>query len=175
VDAATTFGTGEGDLRLSREQPGTVEGGAMEPVLAVLSREQCLRLMATAPVGRIIYTRHAMPAVELVNFTMDAGEIVIRTAPSGKLLAAIRGAVVAFEADEYDTVTQSGWSVTAVGHAREVTDPADIGMLRTTGPRPWVPGDHPYFVRIAPGQVTGRYLNATDSDPAEPDGRHASR
>jgi nitroimidazol reductase NimA-like FMN-containing flavoprotein (pyridoxamine 5'-phosphate oxidase superfamily) len=134
----------------------------MEPVLAVLSREQCLRLMATAVVGRIIYTRHAMPAVELVNFTVDAGDIVIRTAPSGKLLAAIQGAVVAFEADDYDPVTRSGWSVTAVGHAREVTSPADTGMLRTTGPHPWVPGDHPYFVRITPGQLTGRYLSAAD-------------
>jgi uncharacterized protein len=142
----------------------------MESVLAVLSREQCLRLMATASVGRIIYTRHAMPAVELVNFTVDAGDIVIRTAPSGKLLAAIRGAVVAFEADDFDPVTRSGWSVTAVGHAREVTDPADIGTLRTTGPRPWVPGDHPYFVKITPGQLTGRYLSAADNGPAGPGG-----
>ena len=125
----------------------------MESVLAVLSREQCLRLMATAPVGRIIYTRHAMPAVEVVNFTVDAGDIVIRTAPSGKLLAAIRGAVVAFEADDFDPVTRSGWSVTAVGHAREVTNPADIGMLRTTGPHPWVAGDHPYFAQQRGGPV----------------------
>jgi nitroimidazol reductase NimA-like FMN-containing flavoprotein (pyridoxamine 5'-phosphate oxidase superfamily) len=142
----------------------------MESVLAVLSREQCLRLMATAPVGRIIYTRHAMPAVEVVNFTVDAGDIVIRTAPSGKLLAAIRGAVVAFEADDFDPVTRSGWSVTAVGHAREVTNPADIGMLRTTGPHPWVAGDHPYFVRITPGQLTGRYLSAAAGGPAGPGG-----
>jgi uncharacterized protein len=142
----------------------------MDPVLAVLSREQCLRLIATAPVGRIIYTRHAMPAVELVNFTLDAGDIVIRTAPSGKLLAAIRGAVVAFQADHYDPAARAGWSVTAVGHAREVTDPADIGTLRTAGPRPWAPGDHPYFVRITPGQLTGRYLTAADNGPPPPAG-----
>jgi uncharacterized protein len=147
-----------------------VKRGEMDPVLTVLSREQSLRLMATAPVGRIIYTRHAMPAVELVNFIVDAGDIVIRTAPSGKLLAAIQGTVVAFEADHYDPVTRSGWSVTAVGHAREVTDPADIGMLRTAGPHPWAPGDHPYFVRITPGQLTGRYLSAADTGPAEPGG-----
>jgi uncharacterized protein len=140
----------------------------MESVLAVLSREQCLRLMASAPVGRIIYTRRAMPAVELVNFTVDAGDIVIRTAPSGKLLAAIRGAVVAFEADAYDPGTRTGWSVTAIGHAREVTDPADTGMLRTTGPQPWAPGHHPYFVRITPGQLHGRYLSAADNGPAAP-------
>ena len=147
----------------------------MDPVLTVLSREQCLRLMATAPVGRIIYTRHAMPAVELVNFTIDAGDVVIRTGASGKLTAAIDGAVVAFEADEFDPVSRTGWSVTAVGHAREVTDPADIDRLRAIGPRPWVPGDRPYFVRITPGTLNGRWLrppvSAVGSGPGEPDGQ----
>jgi nitroimidazol reductase NimA-like FMN-containing flavoprotein (pyridoxamine 5'-phosphate oxidase superfamily) len=131
----------------------------MEPVLAALSREQCLRLMATAPVGRVIYTRQAMPAVELVNFTVDTGDIVIRTAASGKLIAAISGAIVAFEADAYDPVTRSGWSVTAVGKARDVTDPADIERFRTIGPHLWVPGERPYFVRITPGTLNGRRLS----------------
>src|SRR5215469_6568538 len=141
----------------------------MESVFGALSREQCLRLMNTAPVGRIIYTRRAMPAVELVNFTVDAGDIVIRTAASGKLTAAIRGAVVAFEADDYDAATRSGWSVTAVGQAREVTDPADIGRLRAAGPHPWVPGDRPYFVRITPGTLNGRRLTLAGAVPAGPD------
>ena len=171
MPATGTSVAAEGDLWHSRGRDGKRNFGEMEPVLTVLSREQCLRLMATAPVGRIIYTRRAMPAVELVNFTVDAGDIVIRTAPSGKLLAAIRGAVVAFEADAYDPGARSGWSVTAVGHAREVTDPADVGMLRSAGPHPWAPGDHPYFVRITPGQLTGRYLSAADSGPAGPGGQ----
>ena len=59
-------------------------------------------LMASVPVGRIIYTRRALPAVELVNFALDRGEIVIRTDSSGKLAAATRGAIVAFEADSLD-------------------------------------------------------------------------
>jgi uncharacterized protein len=140
----------------------------MEPVLSTLSREQCLRLMATAPVGRLIYTRQAMPAVELVNFTINAGDIVIRTA-GGKLIAAIRGAVVAFEADDVDPDAGSGWSVTVVGHARQVIDPADIDKLRTTGPHPWVPGEPPYFVRITPGMLNGRWLTSADNAPAGPD------
>jgi len=141
----------------------------METVLAALSREQCLRLMATAPVGRIIYTRQAMPAVELVNFTIDTGDIVLRTAASGKLTAAIAGAVVAFEADHYDPATRTGWSVTAVGRARDVTDPADIRRLRATGPQPWIPGDQPRFLRITPGTLNGRCLSSADTAPPGPD------
>jgi nitroimidazol reductase NimA-like FMN-containing flavoprotein (pyridoxamine 5'-phosphate oxidase superfamily) len=141
----------------------------MEPVLVDLSREKCLRLMATAPVGRIIYTRRAMPAVELVNFTLYAGDIVIRTSVSGKLAAAINGAVVAFEADEYDPTTRTGWSVTVVGQAREVADPALIERLRVAGPHPWAPGEHPYFMRITPGTLNGRCLTSAGTGPAGPE------
>jgi Pyridoxamine 5'-phosphate oxidase len=64
----------------------------MEPdrtQLESLSRDKCLRLLKSAAVGRIIYTRQALPAVELVNFAVDGGDIVIRTSRSGKLAAAV--------------------------------------------------------------------------------------
>ena len=78
--------------------------------LTQLPRADCLKLMASVSVGRVIYTRRALPAVELVSFTFDAGDIVLRTDPSGKLAAAARGAVVAFEADWVDLDQQVGWS-----------------------------------------------------------------
>jgi len=34
--------------------------------------------------------------------------------------------VVAFEADQLDPAGRSGWSVTAVGPASEVTDPGEL-------------------------------------------------
>ena len=96
------------------------------PVLEQLSRGECLRLMGSVPVGRIVYTRQALPAVELVNFVLDDGGIIIRTGAGSKLAAATRGAVVAFEADSVDVAGQAGWSVTVVGHATAVTDGAEI-------------------------------------------------
>src|ERR1700746_3671785 len=90
--------------------------------LEQLSRDECLRLVGQVPLGRIVYTRQALPAVELVNFTLDDGEIVIRTDSGGKLAAATRGAVVAFEADSLDDAGHTGWSVTVVGQSRAVSD-----------------------------------------------------
>lgn len=127
-------------------------------VLDQLTRDECLRLLESVPVGRIVYTRRAMPAVELVNFALDDGDIVIRTDASGKLAAATHGAVVAFEADTIDYGLRRGWSVTAVGYSREVTDPADIARLREAGPEPWAPGEREHFIRITPGILTGRRL-----------------
>jgi len=127
--------------------------------LQQLSRDECLMLMASASVGRIIYTRRALPAVELVNFVLDHGDIVIRTGPSGKLATAARGDVVAFEADELDLAGQSGWSVTAIGPSSEVTDLAEIGRLRDIGLGSWAPGEREHFIRISPQLMNGRYLH----------------
>jgi hypothetical protein len=123
-----------------------------------LSRDECLTLMASVPVGRIIYTRRALPAVELVNFALDHGDIVIRTDRSGKLAAATRGVVVAFEADQVDVAGQSGWSVTAIGPSSEVTDPGELARLRTIGLRPWAPGARDHYIRISPVMLDGRRL-----------------
>ena len=49
--------------------------------LRQLSRLECLRLVGQVPLGRIVYTRRALPAVELVDFTLDDGDIVIRISP----------------------------------------------------------------------------------------------
>jgi len=132
--------------------------------LKQLGRDECLRLMASVPVGRIIYTRQALPAVELVNFAVDNGDIIIKTDHSGKLAAATRGAVVAFEADRLDTERRVGWSVTVVGQSQEVTDPDEIGRLEQIGLSTWAPGDREHFIRIRPGILTGRRLSADDSE-----------
>ena len=124
--------------------------------LEQLSRDECLRLVRQAPLGRIVYTRQALPAVELVNFVLDDGDIVIRTDSGGKLAAATHGAVVAFETDSVDIVTHTGWSVTIVGYSRAVTDGADIRHLEQSGLVPWAPGEHDHFIRISPGIVNGR-------------------
>jgi hypothetical protein len=123
-----------------------------------LSRHECLTLMASVLVGRIIYTRRALPAVELVNFALDHGDIVIRTDSSGKLAAATRSAVVAFETDQVDLAGQAGWSVTAIGPSTEVTDPGELARLRTIGLRSWASGERDHFIRISPVMLNGRHL-----------------
>ncbi len=128
--------------------------------LEQLSRDECLRLVGQVPLGRIVYTRQALPAVELVNFTLDDGDIVIRTDSGGKLAAATRGAVVAFETDSVDIAAHTGWSVTIVGYSRAVTDGEEVRRLKRTGLNPWAPGEHDHFIRISPEIVNGRRVAA---------------
>ncbi|GIH52718.1 pyridoxamine 5'-phosphate oxidase family protein [Microbispora rosea] len=127
--------------------------------LEILSGGECLDLLASAPIGRIVFTDRALPAVQPVNFCLLDGNIVIRTAPGSKLAAAARNAVVAFEADDFDVTFRRGWSVTAVGHARAVSEPEEIARLSALPLTPWVPGTHDHFIVMAPEQISGRRLN----------------
>ncbi|MEU3980838.1 pyridoxamine 5'-phosphate oxidase family protein [Streptomyces sp. NPDC026672] len=130
-----------------------------------LDRQECLRLLAKAAVGRIVHTRQALPAVLPVTFALDDdGTVLLRTSAASELVRAIDGSVVAFEADQVDVVRQSGWSVVVTGAAAVVTDAAEHARLVRTGPRSWVPAPQEVFVRIAPELVTGREL-ATDRAP----------
>ncbi|NUO43171.1 MAG: pyridoxamine 5'-phosphate oxidase family protein [Streptomyces sp.] len=123
-----------------------------------LGRSECLRLLARVPVGRIVHTRQALPAVLPVNFTLDDDAVVVRTSATSELVHAIDGSLVAFEADEFDSVAHSGWSVVVTGPARVVEEQADLERLLRTGPRSWVSWPQEVFVRIEPELVTGREL-----------------
>ena len=129
------------------------------PARQQLSRDECRQLMASVSIGRIIYTRQALPAVELVYFALDQGDIVIKTDGDGKLAAATRHNVVAFETDCLDA-QQAGWSVTAIGPSREVTDPDDIGRLQKIDLSSWAHGVRENFIRISPELLNGRRLRA---------------
>ncbi|MCI3278155.1 pyridoxamine 5'-phosphate oxidase family protein [Streptomyces cylindrosporus] len=124
-----------------------------------LERQECLRLLAQVPVGRIVHTRQALPAVLPVNFCLDGdGAVLLRTSAASELVRAVDGVVVAFEADEVDSAAHAGWSVVVTGSARVVTDPAEHARLVRTGPRSWVPSPEEVFIRIEPELVTGREL-----------------
>ncbi|MEV4310164.1 pyridoxamine 5'-phosphate oxidase family protein [Nonomuraea sp. NPDC049624] len=126
--------------------------------LQVLSREECLRLLSSTPIGRIVFTDRALPAVQPVNFCLDGERVVIRTSIGSKLAAATRHAVVAFEADEFDPAMRTGWSVTAVGHARAVTDPAETARLAALPLSPWAPGSRDHYVVVDAEQLSGRRI-----------------
>ncbi|MEZ3177966.1 pyridoxamine 5'-phosphate oxidase family protein [Streptomyces pimonensis] len=124
-----------------------------------LGRQECLRLLAEVPVGRVVYTRQALPAVQPVGFVPDTdSSVVLCTSAASGLVRAVDGVVVAFEADAFDAGSRSGWSVVVTGRAAVVTDPAEHERLLRTGPRSWVPTHDGVFVRIEAEMVTGREL-----------------
>lgn len=126
--------------------------------LEVLSRGECLRLLAQSRVGRVVVTDRALPAAFPVNFSLLDEDIVFMTTTGSKLEAAEGEEVMAFEADEIDPVLHGGWSVLVQGLASVVTDPDELTQVRALGLEPWAPGGHFQFVRIRAELVSGRRL-----------------
>jgi nitroimidazol reductase NimA-like FMN-containing flavoprotein (pyridoxamine 5'-phosphate oxidase superfamily) len=128
--------------------------------LRELDEEECRQLLGTAVIGRIAYTEGALPAIQPVHFSLLGGHIYIPTRPGSKVAAAAANAVVAFEADDFDPATRMGWSVTAIGASRLVTDPEHIESLQALGLEPWAPTPHRCYIAIRAGIWRGRRLFA---------------
>ena len=125
--------------------------------LEVLPFDSCLRLLAAVSVGRVGFVAGGEVVILPVNFVVDGQDMVFRTASGSKLSGAEDGVAVAFEADNYDDITQSGWSVLVSGRFEVVEDEAEIGRLGQLGLYPWASAlDRPYWIRIRPASVTGR-------------------
>ncbi len=128
--------------------------------LAVLSRDQCLGLLGSIRIGRVVVSIGALPAAFPVNFGLMDDDVVFRTVPGTKLSAALEGAVVAFQADRFDPTACIGWSILVQGPASVVTDPEELDRARRLRIRSWLPTDRPHFVRIRSELISGRRLPA---------------
>jgi uncharacterized protein len=139
--------------------------------LEVLPREECLRLLRTATIGRVGLSSQALPLVLPVNFALDGDDIVVRTAAGTKLDAALRNAVVAFEVDEIDPLYHTGWSVLVTGMARALRSDDELERARRLPLRPWAPGSRAGYIAIPTQLVSGRRIvhdGAAPASAAEP-------
>jgi nitroimidazol reductase NimA-like FMN-containing flavoprotein (pyridoxamine 5'-phosphate oxidase superfamily) len=86
-----------------------------------LAREECFELLGEATIGRIGLTIRGLPAVVPVKFSLVDDRIVIDARQDARLVATIRGQVVAFEVDGFET-GDADWSVAVTGRAFEFVD-----------------------------------------------------
>jgi len=128
--------------------------------LEVLGLQDCLDLLASRPYGRLAYLDAGGPSIVPVNHVVDGSTVVIRSLDGGKLGAAIFERPVAFELDDLDPATRTGWSVVVRGRA-EVVDDAEAGRLAADLDS-WAvqPGARTTWVRIVADEVSGRRLSA---------------
>jgi hypothetical protein len=119
-----------------------------------------MRLLAGVPIGRVVFTARALPAVRPVCHLVDGDYIIIRTDGNAAITSELRaeaGTVVAYEADAIDMAEHLGWSVVVVGVAHQVIDPDQADVYRQAL-RPWVSGAKDQVIAIHADMVTGYRL-----------------
>jgi nitroimidazol reductase NimA-like FMN-containing flavoprotein (pyridoxamine 5'-phosphate oxidase superfamily) len=134
--------------------------GDPNPTTVELDQHECWDLLRRNEVGRLAVAKENRPDVFPVNYVVDHGSVVFRTADGTKLTAAVLGKAVAFEVD--GELEGDAWSVVLKGHAipieniYELFDALDLPLY------PWNRAPKHEFVRIVPEQVTGRRFRITD-------------
>lgn len=123
-----------------------------------LTRDDCLQLLGTGGLGRVVFTASALPAVQPVSYVLHRDEVIFRVADGGSLSDATRHAVVGFQVDDIDPVTQAGWSVVGVGRAYAISD-AD----RRSTP---LLDSATHVVAVPMQQLTGQRVQLGDTDAA---------
>jgi nitroimidazol reductase NimA-like FMN-containing flavoprotein (pyridoxamine 5'-phosphate oxidase superfamily) len=94
-----------------------------------LDPDECRDLLLGGRLGRLAFTRNALPAIQPAPYCLHDGEVVIQALADSPFLPRTPGAVVAFEVDAFVGDTGTGWSVTVVGRSRAVDDPAETAVL----------------------------------------------
>ena len=126
--------------------------------LRTLTEQRCWELLGQTKIGRLAVSANHHPDIFPVNFTVDDGRIVIRTAEGLKFAGAVLGRSVAFEADCLDSANHTGWSVVVRGEAEEPKHLEDHLQALDLGIEPWAAGSKERFIVITPIAITGRVL-----------------
>lgn len=144
----------------------TNEGRRRDPVgvdhrgLGVLDLRDCLRRIASTPIGRIAFQDAGETIILPVNHVVDDTTIAFRTRWDSTLAAAIRDDSVGFEVDEYDAREHTGWSVLVRGIASKVYDEMTCLRFEELLGVPWEgPPEKNFWIRIRAEEVSGRELN----------------
>lgn len=124
--------------------------------MTILDRDECWSLMRSAPVGRLAVSIAAHPDIFPINFVIDHGTVVFRTAEGTKLAASLLGVAVAFEVDGYDPDAGEAWSVVVKGRAAEIERMHELFDAMDLPLFPWHAAPKHRFVRIVPDEITGR-------------------
>jgi nitroimidazol reductase NimA-like FMN-containing flavoprotein (pyridoxamine 5'-phosphate oxidase superfamily) len=113
-------------------------------VVVSLAAEECYRLLRQDVVGRVIFTRHALPTAIPVRYVVDGKDVVLRVEANTGLGDVLESGLVAFQVDTVDLTSHTGWSVVIVGRA---VASEEAGAT---------------LVRIRPEEMMGHSLQETD-------------
>ena len=133
--------------------------------LTILTRDDCMRLLERGGLGRIAVPGQLTPIMRPVNFAVQDGRIVMRTA-DGALWAAAEAKVGAsFEFDEIRNEDHRAWNVIVTGELEPLSDAVAAGGRRV---KAWAPTPNERTIALRIVDVSGRSVPEPHSPHARP-------
>lgn len=127
-----------------------------------LDREVCLQLMTRATLGRLALSTPEGPHIIPVGYALVGETVAVRTSAYSVLGTSARAALVAFQVDQVDEESRSGWSVMVRGRCYVETDSQELARVQEALGDPWVAGARTLYLRLPLEHVTGRVLGSPD-------------
>lgn len=136
--------------------------------LGHLSTGTCRQRLVDGTIGRVGWGNDRGPQILPVTYRVFEDKVVFRTDARGPLASLQGGEPVVFEVDGFDPSTRCGWSVVVRGRAYSTQhSPRATRLWGEADPVPWAGGRRSMFVSITLDEVTGRFVERQQEDPAD--------
>ncbi len=122
--------------------------------ISVLDEDEAWQLLGSVSLGRLVTSFGGQLEIFPVNFAVQRGTVLIRTAEGTKLFTTVMNDHVLFEADDHTTA--EGWSVIVRGSAHVLTTAEEIREADQAALIPWVPTEKLRYVRVTASEISAR-------------------
>lgn len=130
----------------------------MPGYFVTIEPDECRRLLGAGVVGRVAWVSPTAGLQVLpVNYTVVGESIVFAVAPGSVLHELAEPRDVAFQVDDLDPETATGWAILVQGRSAAHTASDALANL------PWAPGPRTVAVAIEPVALSGRSVSADEA------------
>jgi hypothetical protein len=133
-------------------------------VLEPLGEDECMELLASVRLGRLVYTSRYGPTALPVNYTIDEGSVVMGTWDPVLFDQDLRTGIaqaeyqIAMEVDQIDVEAREGWFVLLRGAAHHLDTDAERESFVDAGLEPWLKGIPAHYIRVTPTSMRGNRI-----------------
>jgi len=120
----------------------------------VLSQSDCQDLLASASFGRISLNMRALPVIMPVNYGYLGGSVILGMNDGPARRAIAGGNIIALGVDS-GNLTETFWTVLAIGQATEITDPTQATDIQRMGLTDLTGTPAAHYLQLQPDILTG--------------------
>ena len=130
-------------------------------VLEPLDEAECMRLLASGGLGRLVYNSRYGPTAMPTVYRVEDDSVVLGTWDPALFDEDLRTGIahaeyqVAVEADQLDLEAREGWIVLVRGAAHHLDTEAERAPIIGAGLEPWIEGVPAHFIRVTPTSTWG--------------------
>ena len=141
------------------------EDGPQAPTpIQPLGEAESWDLVRAGGIGRLGYSGRFGLVILPINFEVEDKAIYFRVASHGPTGEDLRTGIahadyrVAFEVDQFDAASRSGWSVLVQGDVHPMESEDERASVARICVESWVAGPHELFLRITPTHLSGHRI-----------------